>query len=61
MTKLLGSLLVLGASVWGMTLQLRERGRRRRTRLDLLDALRQTKAAGFRNDPMEYDYFLFFL
>ena len=41
MTKLLGSLLVLGASLWGMTLQLRERGRRRRTRLDLLDALRQ--------------------
>ena len=41
MTKLLGSILVLGASLGGMTIQLRERGRRRRTRLDLLDALRQ--------------------
>ena len=41
MTKLLGSLLVLGASLGGMTLQIRERGRQRRTRLDLLDALRR--------------------
>ena len=41
MTKLLGSILVLGASLGGMTIQLRERGRRRRTRLDLLDGLRQ--------------------
>ena len=41
MTKLLGSVLVLGASLGGMILQLRERGRRRRTRLDLLDALRR--------------------
>ena len=41
MTKLLGSILVLGASLGGMTIQLRERNRRRRTRLDLLDGLRQ--------------------
>ena len=41
MTKLLGSILVLGASLGGMTIQLRERNRRRRTRLDLLDGLYQ--------------------
>ena len=41
MTKLLGSFLVLGASLGGMTLQLREQRRQRRVRLDLLDALRR--------------------
>ena len=41
MTKVLGSLLVLGASLGGMTLQLREQRRQRRVRLDLLDALRR--------------------
>ena len=41
MTKLLGSFLVLGASLGGMTLQLQEQRRQRRTRLDLLDALRR--------------------
>ena len=41
MTKVLGSFLVLGASLGGMTLQLREQRRQRRVRLDLLDALRR--------------------
>ena len=41
MTKVLGSLLVMGASLGGMTLQLREQRRQRRVRLDLLDALRR--------------------
>ena len=41
MIKLLGSFLVLGASLGGMTLQLREQRRQRRVRLDLLDALRR--------------------
>lgn len=41
MTKLLGTVLVLSAAFWGWGLQRRERRRVRRTRLDILSALRR--------------------